>query len=167
MFPSHRTLYPASPSLQWVAWVSPKALILRFAVSYRNRIPCKLFPLCFLSDSASWIKDNHDAPGFYLCGRIPYTFSLTRRQMALSSSQVIPLNICPARNYRPRWCLINSPNRLQDFCRSTERSTELMPKSQRRSLPTKASCRLSPSDDGLSNGHNYTYFSQRDSYGRG
>jgi len=39
---------------------------------------------------------------------------LTRKQMALPSSQTIPLNACPALG--PRWCPAHSPYRAQDCC---------------------------------------------------
>jgi hypothetical protein len=44
----------------------------------------------------------------------PQSGMLTRRQVALPSSQVTPVNACPA--LRPRWCPQHSPYRTQDCC---------------------------------------------------
>ena len=45
---------------------------------------------------------------------VPLSGSLTRRQVALPSSRVTPMDACPA--LRPRWCPDCSPLRLQDCC---------------------------------------------------
>ncbi len=47
------------------------------------------------------------------------------RQMALPSSRVVPLNVCPA--LRPRWCPVRSPFRLQDCCLPFRQQRRLFP----------------------------------------
>src|SRR5262249_56784814 len=62
-----------------------------------------------------------------LITRSPSPGMWARRQVALPSSRVPPLETCPA--LRPRWCPAHSPYRTQDCC-----------------LPALANCRLSLRD---------------------
>ena len=50
----------------------------------------------------------------YLWDGSPYAVLSTRRQLALPSFRVTPLNTCPG--LRPRWCPVHSPYRRPD-CR--------------------------------------------------
>src|SRR5207249_7143802 len=45
---------------------------------------------------------------------VPHSGYATRRQLALPSSRVPPMNACPA--LRPRWCPAHSPYSTQDCC---------------------------------------------------
>jgi hypothetical protein len=72
---------------------------------------------------------------------VPHSGYETRRQVALPSSQVPPLETCPA--LRPRWCPAHSPYRAQDCC-----------------LPVTGNRRLSPRYhlEGHPLDHDYTHF---------
>jgi hypothetical protein len=72
---------------------------------------------------------------------VPHSGIMTRRQVALPSSRVTPVNACPA--LRPRWCPGRSPWRALDCC-----------------LPVLGNRRLSPrlGVEGYPAVHNYTYF---------
>ena len=129
IFPSSRTLCPASPSLQWVAWASLPLLLRYYPQDY-------LFVLrydCHLPVSVSYALARSPIPGLQplvfvslltcrlVRGRLPLPNARavwssgsplssglsTRKQMALPSSQSTPVSACPA--LRPRWCPQSSP----------------------------------------------------------
>ena len=78
-----------------------------------------------LSLLGSWPgRTSPTTPG-PLVTRSPIPGRSSRRQMALPSSRVPPVQTCPA--LRPRWCPQHSPSRVQDCC-----------------LPRLATCRLFP-----------------------
>ena len=61
---------------------------------------------------ATWWKPPGHARAF---GRpVPLSGNVARRQVVLPSSQVTPMNACPA--LRPRWCPRHSPYCAQDCC---------------------------------------------------
>ena len=61
---------------------------------------------------ATWWKPPGHARAF---GRpVPLSGNVARRQVVLPSSQVTPMNACPA--LRPRWCPRHSPSCAQDCC---------------------------------------------------
>ncbi len=115
IFPLGETLYPASPSLQWVPWSSvphlpgplgPSVLCSAktascpsLVSSFVTRFPVPRLLSVFVRRCARALTD---AWGFCSSGRpLPFRFS-TWRHAALPSSRSIPLNVCPA--LRPRWC---------------------------------------------------------------
>jgi hypothetical protein len=90
----------------------PVSVHLLFAVvsRYPVLLPflCVPFPACPMG----W-KPPYDTKA--LGQPVPLLFWRSwGRQMALPSSRVVPLNICPA--LRPRWCPARSPFRFQDCC---------------------------------------------------
>ena len=63
----------------------------------------------------------------------PQSGMLTRRQVALPSSQVTPVNACPA--LRPRWCPRHSPLRAQDCCLPATGNRRRSPRSDLEGYP--------------------------------
>jgi hypothetical protein len=131
--PPGSALCPASPSLQWVPWVSVPHL-LGFSSSQpsvlcsakttvspsrvaslhaRFPIPCGC-SLEFVSPSGITVRcalDLDSAWPYFFTG-VAFTGYLHKEMTVLSSSQAAPLCTCPAR--RSRWCPFSSPLRLQD-----------------------------------------------------
>jgi hypothetical protein len=133
IFPTDKTLHPASPSLQWVLWISVPHLLScpidNTTFSYRYYVPLRppLFHLgslrfrlvsqylaCFPFSSCSyarWLVETTSAPGPfnpvspYLSG-ILYCY---KEITVLSSSRTTPLCTCPAR-ISSRWCPTLSPS---------------------------------------------------------
>jgi len=121
-------LCPASPSLQWIPWVSvlhlhglpkyfghryydplrlPFLLLgsLRFRLASRY-LACSLLTSC--SRRLIDLAENYLINARCICIPVhlkPVSFS--KEMTALSSSQAIPLNTCPA--HRSRWCLGSLP----------------------------------------------------------
>lgn len=93
---------------------SPVTSLLAIATGYLCMLPYSWYSF---SDSLVRVEQNlTKARSLPFSDWYSHDRNLARRQLALSSSRIIPVKICPARNYRPRWCLTNSPYRLQDFC---------------------------------------------------
>ena len=126
-----------SPSLQWVAWASLPHLHQYYAplrlphcpsrvasLVARFPIPCVLRWVCGVPYGlVLGLKLPNHARAF---GRpVPQSGICARRQRALPSSRVTPVDTCPA--LRPRWGPSDSPMRLWDCC-----------------LPAQRDCRLSP-----------------------
>ena len=106
-------------------------------------IPCKL-PLRFVSRLSRRVglagSVSRPSPGLWFSVSTPHPLTFTtRKQLALPSSQVIPVSTCPV--LRPRWCPAHSPYRIQDCC-----------------LPLTARRRLSLAHASLSTDHDYTNF---------
>ena len=101
-----------------------------FAFRCRSPIPlpcslflCVPFPACHIG----W-KPPYDTKA--LVHPVPLLFwrSWGGRHLALPSSRIVPLNVCPA--LRPRWCPACSPFRLQDCClpfRQQRRLSQFVP----------------------------------------
>jgi hypothetical protein len=100
--PAQRTLCPVSPSLRWVHWVSvphhPRrsSSTIGTMLHYDNQLP--------LSVASLLARDP--IPGVIQC--------IPRKQLALPSYRVAPVNTCPA--LRPRWYPSRLPYRTQDCC---------------------------------------------------
>jgi hypothetical protein len=159
--PCSRTLYPASPSLQWVPWVSvPHLLRLNLGSSSRYYAPLRLptaplvvlrlslvprYLACFLwfrVSVAGSLEDGSGQPSARAFGHpVPHSGNWARRQVALPSSRVTPVKTCPV--LRPRWCPSHSPKRVWDCC-----------------LPVSGYRRLSPPyhPEGYPAVHHYTHF---------
>ena len=64
---------------------------------------------------------------------VPHSGNVARRQMALPSSRVTPMNACPA--LRPRWCPTHSPLRVWDCCLPVPGNRRLSPRYSVESYP--------------------------------
>ena len=111
---------------------------LRFSLSFPDTLTCSL---SFLSRFRLVISvGSHPMTPRLLVIQYPCSSGAPGgRQMALPSSRVVPLNVCPA--LRPRWCPARSPFRFQDCC-----------------LPFRQQRRLSPVLSWLSLVHNHILF---------
>jgi len=94
---------------------SPLSVFFAFTLS---PIPCKLH-LRFVSRLSRRVgqagSNSRPSPGLWFYVSTPHLLTITtRRQLALPSSQVIPVSTCPV--LRPRWCPAHSPYRFQDCC---------------------------------------------------
>jgi len=87
--PSRKTLYPASPFLQWVAKVSlPHLPVQQSVAELRYYDPLRL-PNVYLR----FVRSSLSSPDTLYCAR---------KHLDLPSSRATPLNTCPG--LRPRWC---------------------------------------------------------------
>ena len=153
--PCRRTLYPASPSLQWVPWVSVPHLLRmnRAASSSRYSVPLRLpsaplvvlrlalvprYRACFLRfrvSVAGSLDGGSGPPSARAFGRpLPHAGTVTRRQGALPRSRATPLPACPA--LRPRWCPRRSPKRVWDCCLPATGNRRLSPLYRLERYPT-------------------------------
>ena len=108
-------------------------------------IPCKL-PLRFVSRLSRRVglagSVSRPSPGLWFSVSTPHPLTFTtRKQLALPSSQVIPVSTCPV--LRPRWCPVRSPLCVRDCC---------LPVAPRRRLS------LTCFSVSLSTDHDYTNF---------
>jgi hypothetical protein len=132
-----RTLCLTSPSLPWVAWASlphvqryyatlrlpPDPLgVLHLSLVLRYLAGFRAFVVSLAGSCPGGSPANTPGP---LGTRSPNPGLTSRRQMALPSSRVPPVQTCPA--LRPRWCPAHSPKRTQDYC---------LPATANRRLPT-------------------------------
>lgn len=127
-----QTVSLASPSLQWVPWVSVPHLtgqrLIPLTIGTMFRYDCQLpisgsfafaifprylamLPLFVFLPRLADRRKLLSLPGVLLSR---FTFLLpallTRRQLALPSSRATLMNTCPA--LRSRWCSVNSPSRV-------------------------------------------------------
>jgi hypothetical protein len=119
VFPASNTFCPTSPSLRWVAWVSLphphryyarlQLPLVRLGVLCSRSFTDTLFvPSVRVLSSSSLTLRNPCANAWPAWSPgTPFPGGVTRKQMALPSSQVTPLSSCPA--LRPRWCPQHSP----------------------------------------------------------
>ncbi len=136
MFRAYWKPCSTSPSLSWVPWASVPHLPQYYATLRLPSGPLRVLRLslvprylaCFslfvVSPQGSWAgRSAQRTPGL-LVTRSPSPGVASRRQMALPSSRVPPMQTCPA--LRPRWCPAHSPYCAQNCC-----------------LPMPGNCRLS------------------------
>ena len=128
-----------SPSLQWVAWASLPHLHRYYAPRRLPLCPSRVASLVARFPIPCLLQFVRGVPSGLMSGSklpdharafdhpVPQSGNIARRQMALPSSRVTPVDTCPA--LRPRWGPIDSPIRLWDCC-----------------LPAQRDCRLSPLD---------------------
>jgi hypothetical protein len=79
------------------------------------------------------IEWKHPTTPGLLITRSPSPGLWSRRQVALPSSQVPPLETCPA--LRPRWCPAHSPKRTQDCCLPVTGNRRLSPRYELEGYP--------------------------------
>ena len=149
IFHSDKSLCPASPSLQWVLWVSVPHLLglryydplrlpllrlgsLRISLAYQY-LAFFLFRLCS-SRLAFRVRKYTPERLASLLYRFAMPGALRKEIAVLSSSQVTPLCTCPAR--RPRWCPFNLPYRFKDYCLPSHQERRLSPAGARLSSRT-------------------------------
>lgn len=97
---------------------------LRFSLSFPNTLSCSR---SFVSRFrlVIWVGSHPMTPRL-LVSQYPCSSGAPGgRQMALPSSRVVPLNVCPA--LRPRWCPASSPFRFQDCCLPFRQQRRLSP----------------------------------------
>ena len=126
IYPPNRTVCPASPSLQWVAWASLPHLprycaplrlpaVLLGPLRFRSLPNTLSAPLICVPARARWQPGAlPQRQGSWSAGTPALPAVITRRRLALPSSRVPPVKTCPA--LRPRWCPAHSPRRTQDCC---------------------------------------------------
>src|SRR3989442_11237791 len=118
-------LCPTAPSLPWVAWASLPHLHwyyapLRLPPPRLGVLHLSLVPRYLACFRRSWCPlrahGQEEAPGHARAfgHPVPQSGNDARRQVALPSSRVPPMDTCPA--LRPRWCPAHSPYRTQDCC---------------------------------------------------
>ena len=118
-------LCSTAPSLPWVAWASLPHLPgyyapLRLPPPPLGVLHLSLVPRYLACFRRSWCPlrahGQEEAPGHARAfgHPVPQSGNDARRQVALPSSRVPPLEACPA--LRPRWCPGHSPYRTQDCC---------------------------------------------------
>jgi hypothetical protein len=145
-------LCPTAPSLPWVAWASLPHLRRYYAPlrlpsvhlgGFAWRSPSR-YLACF---PGSWYprraRGQGKAPGHARAfGQpVPVSGASTRRQVALPSSRVPPLEACPA--LRPRWCPGHSPSRARDCCLPALAHRRLSPPYRLRDIPLSTTIHFS------------------------
>jgi hypothetical protein len=158
IFPSNRTLCPASPSLQWVPWASVPHLHRYYA---RLRLPAALLRVLrsslvprYLACSLLFVsphtraglavrqKQPHQRRGSWSAGTPTPPAISARRQQALPSSRVAPVGACPA--LRPRWCpkdiAITPPGLLPS---GINKPSAFPPPASQRGYPNDHNCAIS------------------------
>ena len=105
----------------------PKAHLgfIRFSLSSSDTLPALLL-LCLpvIGNSLERLGPLISSAWSLCCTDTPNRYS-TRRQLALPSSRVTPINACPA--LRPRWYPDHSPCRNQDYSLPTHQNRRLSP----------------------------------------
>ena len=125
---SHFPTFPAFLQIDLRYYV-PLRLLLHLLGSLRlslaSQYPASLHSVRFPFRSHDGMKTARLRLAFFYTGRLCVRLSSHEEFAVLSSSQATLLCTCPAR--RLRWCPLDSPCRLQDYCLLLHQERQLSP----------------------------------------